>query len=123
MEELKCRLLRFKEIRQAVHKLVGAPSEIIVSSACKVFEQPRHLVLSRTRTEEVVRVRHAIFFVAHNRHTGYSEIARIMSNGRGAPMDHGTVMHGVKRCQERMDTDKDYAAKVRALESACEGTL
>lgn len=116
MEELKNRLLRFKSIRQAARTLTGTSLEIITEVACKIFDQPKQLVLSRLRTEPVVIVRQAVFYVAHKSGASYSEIGRRMK------LDHGTVMHGVKACENRM-LDKDYAAQVRALEAACEGTL
>lgn len=117
LEERKAKLIKMRSLRRDVaieERINKLPA--IVHQACKVFGKSVGQVLSRRKTQDIVQVRWAIFRVAKAIQLSPEKIAREMK------LDSGTVYHGIQSCEELMPQNKDYAAKVRALEAACENS-
>lgn len=75
----------------------------IISIACKTFDIPRHLIISKTRKREVVQVRQLIAYIAkQNLDVSLSFIGRKLG-GR----DHSTIINSIKTIKDFLDT-KDH---------------
>lgn len=66
-------------------------------------------LLSQRRHGHLVRVRWACYLVLINRGNTYPQAGSTMKK------DHTTIIHGVKKARELMETDSEFRAMVGAL--------
>lgn len=73
-------------------------------NGCSVKE-----ILSQRRESHIVRVRWACYLALINRGKSYPQAGLIMNR------DHTTIIHGVKKARELIETDASFRAIVDAL--------
>lgn len=84
-------------------------SSDIIAAGAKAFLIPTEDIMKDRRNRRIVAARHAIFKAFSMRGSSYGQIGRWMAR------DHTSVMHGVKRAEERMAQDKRYKEIVQSL--------
>jgi chromosomal replication initiator protein len=85
----------------------------IVQLVASFYRVSVHDIRSDRRTSELIRARHAAFYLAKViTQRSYPEIGRRMG-GR----DHTTVLHGVRRVTRLIETDAAYANEIETLRS------
>ena len=114
------RLLRLKQdvtaLRQAVFDQPDARQIKVIAQACsEAMRVSQEELLSRRGDQRVCDARHVVFYLAR-RLTSHS-LASI--GALCGDKNHGTVLHGVKRMGELMDTEPKLREKVAAIEAAC----
>jgi len=123
LEVRKVKLQRLAKLRREVAELEitamagtddKASIKIITEEVCSKFGVTADRLCSRSRQEDTCVPRQVIFFLTRDlKHIPLALTGRVF--GR----DHGTVIHGVRSIQERIDTDLHFAATVSAVAQAC----
>lgn len=78
----------------------------ILEAVCDAFDVSPGMVKDSTRKAHVVEARHAFAYLAHE--AGYT----LKIIGRHVNRDHSTIIHGIRRATEFVDTDGVYASKI-----------
>ena len=84
-----------------------------VTAAACAFEVPRRELVSRCRLPAVARARLALYAALYLAcETSYPELSRYLRR------DHTTILIGVRRAEDRMSRDREYAHAVRRIMEA-----
>jgi len=127
LEVRKVKLQRLTKLRREVAELEisamagttdKASIKIITEEVCSRFGVTADRLFSRDRQEDTCIPRQVIFFLSR-------DLKRIpfMLTGRVFGRNHGTVIHGVRSIQDRIDTDINFAAAVSEVAQACKTRL
>ena len=127
LESQKALLLRLRTLRTEVNALriesLGNSDEartitIISQAVCEEFGIHQSVLMGKSRKQTVVLPRFALQWLAHHvAQLTYSSIARVLG------CDHHTIMNGIARCQDRIDTRDDFRQKMKTLEDACKPSI
>lgn len=86
--------------------------QAVTAAAC-AFEVPRKELISRCRMPAVARARLALYAALYLAcETSYPELSRYLRR------NHTTILLGVRRAEDRMGRDNDYAHAVRRIMEA-----
>lgn len=92
---------------------------IVVETVCSYFEIDFKSLTAHTRKQKIVDIRYVLMRMLRHfvPQISYKEIGmKFKSRHKNKPLDHTTVMHGLKSVQNRMDTDDNYKLLVYKLE-------
>lgn len=84
-------------------------SSDLIAAGAKAFRITYDDIIQDRRSRHIVSARHALFKAMHLRGASYGQIGRWMKR------DHTSVMHGVKRAEERMAENKSYRDSVLSI--------
>lgn len=88
-------------MRVSINHILAAAEEI-----CRI---PPRDILGRYRYQYLVRVRHAVYYLAWQQGISYCAIGRRMNR------DHSSIMHGKRKCEHTMTRDQGYSSLVQAI--------
>ncbi len=120
-------LKRLEERRTKLQKILNLQTEIarmeikalrsydpvfseITKTVCRKCRVNPDAILSRSRDADLVMPRHLIFFLC--REISGTTLTRI---GEAFDRDHGSVIHGCRQTENRIQTEPKFAAEVEAL--------
>jgi hypothetical protein len=89
--------------------------EAIIQSVCRVFKIERDTLFLKSRIEEIVVPRMAIFYCARK----LKPQITTKKMGRIFGKDHGTITYGIQSCQNRIDTDKQFRNLIEEVLKSC----
>ncbi|WP_372938492.1 helix-turn-helix domain-containing protein [Seonamhaeicola sp.] len=96
--------------------------EDILNAVCRYFSLNARDIFTTTRKADLVEARHFYFYMAR-RYTRLSmeKIGTVPLNyGKEKPYDHSTVLHGIKKIDNLIDTYRDYKEIAIELNSTIE---
>lgn len=94
--------------------------EIIQRTVCEMRRVPLIAMQHKSRKAEFVEARFIAFYLA--KELTSLGVVQIADNFR-AGLDHGAVLHGIKRIRGRMDTEITLAENVALIASECRRRL
>ena len=75
-------------------------------------------IKSKSRKDEVVKARHAYFYIAYKTsRKGLAEIGRLVNR------DHTTVIHGMRKIEGEIDIYQDTFLEFKELKEKCENKI
>ena len=79
----------------------------IIAAVCRVFDVPEQHLVGPRRARQYARPRQMAMYIAKRRcgHLSLPAIAHLLGK-----KDHTTVMYGIKRAQELIETNPDFRA-------------
>ena len=87
--------------------------QALTACAC-AFEVPRREIVSRCRLPAVARARLALYAALYfSCETSYPELARYLRR------DHTTILIGVRKVEDQMRRDREYAHRIGRIMEAC----
>ena len=124
------KLRKLMELRKEVGELEGltlisdnrydtaSALKIICEEVCRQFGLNMEMLGRKSREQYIAVPRMVVFYLGRQ----LSDIS-LQNMGRVFNKDHGTVIHGCKKVQDRIDTDKHFAAVLDALKVSVEDRL
>ena len=74
-----------------------------------------NLIKSKSRKDEVVKARHAYFYIAYKTSgKGLAEIGKLVNR------DHTTVIHGIRKIEGEIDIYQDTFLEFKELKAKCD---
>lgn len=91
----------------------------VLTHVAQIFEIPVEAILSKSRKQEIVTARHtAIHYFATLTNNNKKRFKQgIVGSWFG--LDHTSVIHAIRNCQNWQDTYSDYKANYNRLQEAC----
>jgi chromosomal replication initiator protein len=104
-------------IRPEIQQVVGPPTlDNVIRAVCNEFQIKRANLVSESRARRLARARQVAMYLA-------TELAARSSTQIGRRLggrDHTTVLHGVAKIRDLIETDADLAATVDRIRGAFE---
>lgn len=127
LEQRKAKLTKLWHLRNEVSELEIAQMKgsnsnltvkIVCDEVCRQFNLTMELLFSSARPENITMPRQIVFYLTR-------ELAKVpyAQIGKAFRKDHGTIIHGHQRTQERMDTDARFKSVVENLRATCKAKL
>ena len=77
---------------------------------CKIFKIPVNSLFDRSRKREIINARRLYMYILNKEMKWGPSLT-----GRYTGWDHASVIYSSKKCEDLMDTEKDYKAKVNLI--------
>ena len=71
-------------------------------------------IFAKIKRQEVVDARHTLYYLCFKRPMTPAYIQRYMLT-RGYEIRHSSIIHGIKKIEDKMSTDRDYANIIRSI--------
>ena len=92
--------------------------EIILETISDNYNISESLIKSKSRKDEIVKARHAYFYIAYKiSRKGLAEIGRLVNR------DHTTVIHGIRKIEGEIDIYQDTFLEFKELKERCENKI
>lgn len=79
----------------------------VIAAVCELFDVRQEELLGKKRIAKISKARMVLYYLGY-RNTSHSTTTL----GNYLDRDHTTVVHGVKKCKDMMDTNNSFAYKV-----------
>lgn len=86
------------------------------SEILSMFRLTKQDLFVKNKKRDVVDARNLLYFVCSNRQMRLVTIQEYMAE-EGYKISHTSIIHGIKRVQEQIVSDKDYLTSIKRIES------
>ena len=86
-----------------------------VDEVARVFELPPLDLFTKTKERQCVDARHLLYYLCKTRPMRLTYIQKYMSD-RGYVINHSSIIHGIKKMEEKINKDNDYLSIVKKIE-------
>tara|TARA_Y100001938_G_C7954916_1_gene361210 strand:- start:171 stop:470 length:300 start_codon:yes stop_codon:yes gene_type:complete len=86
-----------------------------VDKVAGTFQMSALDMFTKTKERQSVDARHLLYYLCKNRPMRLTYIQKYMSD-RGYVINHSSIIHGIKKVEEKISEDKDYLSIIKKIE-------